>query len=93
MFTILIEKKAREYLQKLPVKTRRIIVEKIQELQINPFSGGNKERIEYHKPPAVYRLHISRSYTVFYLIDEEKEVVKIEKIETIEKAHKTYTRK
>ena len=59
MFIILIEKKAREYLQKLPIKTRRIIVEKIQELQINPFSGGNEERLEYHKP------HVSVSVTIY----------------------------
>ena len=93
MFTILIEKKTREYLQKLPIKTRRIIVEKIQELQLNPFSGGNREKLEFQNPPVVYRLHISRSYTVFYLIEEEKQVVKIAKVETIEKAHKTYSRK
>ena len=44
--------------------------------------------VECHNPPVVYRLHISRSYTVFYLIDEENEIVKIAKIETFEKAHK-----
>nr|WP_239441600.1 hypothetical protein [Methanospirillum hungatei] len=49
--------------------------------------------MEFQNPPVVYRLHISRSYTVFYLIEEEKKVVKIAKIETIEKAHKTYSRK
>ncbi|MDD1723817.1 MAG: type II toxin-antitoxin system RelE/ParE family toxin [Methanospirillum sp.] len=93
MHYILIEKKAREYLQKLPIKTRRIIVGKIQELSVNPYPGSNKEKLECYNSPVVYRLHISRSYTVFYLIDEEKEVVKIEKIETIEKAHKTYSRR
>ncbi|WP_298666448.1 type II toxin-antitoxin system RelE/ParE family toxin [uncultured Methanofollis sp.] len=92
MFTIVIERKAEEFLKKLPQKTRRIAVEKILELQEDPFPGGNKEKLECPHPPAVYRLHISRSFTVFYLIENDEQVVKIEKIMTIERAHKEYSR-
>ena len=93
MFTIVIERRAREFVKRLPPKTRRIIVEEILELKEDPFPGGNKEKLEYPHPPAVYRLHIGRSFTVFYIIEREESVVKIEKIMTIEKAHKEYSRR
>ena len=93
MFTIVIERRAREFVKRLPPKTRRIIVEKILELKEDPFPGGNKEKLEYPRPPAVYRLHIGRSFTVFYIIEHEESVVKIEKVMTIEKAHKEYSRR
>ncbi|ABN56110.1 MULTISPECIES: type II toxin-antitoxin system RelE family toxin [Methanoculleus] len=93
MFTVLIERKARELLKRLPPKTRRIVVEKIQELADDPFPGGNKEKLEYPHPPAVYRLHISRSFTVFYIIEHQESIVKIEKIVTNERAHKEYSRR
>ncbi len=93
MFTVLIERKAREFLKRLPPKARRIIIEKIQELTEDPFPGGNKEKLEYPHPPAVYRLHISRSFTVFYTIEHEEKTVKIAKVVTIERAHKEYSRR
>jgi mRNA-degrading endonuclease RelE of RelBE toxin-antitoxin system len=93
VFTIVIERRAREFVKRLPPKTRRIVVEKILELKEDPFPGGNKEKLEHPRPPAVYRLHIGRSFTVFYIIEREESVVKIEKIMTIEKAHKEYSRR
>jgi len=93
VFAILIEKRAREFLKKLPQKTRRIIVEKIQGLAEDPFPGGNKEKLECSHPPVVYRLHIGRSFTVFYTIEHDNNVVKIAKIMTIERAHKEYSRR
>lgn len=93
MFTIVIEKKAEKFLNNLPQKVRRIVVEKILELKEDPFPGGNKEKLEYHHPPAVYRLHVSRSFTVFYIIETDEHLIKIEKIRTIERAHKEYSRR
>ena len=91
MFNILIEKQAEKFLKKLPLKSRRIIVEKILELKNNPFPGENKEKLFCSTPPDIYRLHISRSYTVFYIIDIYNNIVKIEKIMTIDGAHKDYS--
>ncbi len=54
------------------------------ELKEDPFPGGNREKLECPHPPAVYRLHIGRSFTVFYVIES---IVKIEKIMAIEKVH------
>jgi mRNA-degrading endonuclease RelE of RelBE toxin-antitoxin system len=90
VFTVLIERKALEFLKRLPPKARRIIVEKIQELTEDPFPGGNKEKLECPHPPAIYRLHISRSFTVFYTIEHEENTVRIV---TIERAHKEYSRR
>lgn len=93
MFTLVIERKAEKFLKKLPQKTRSIIVEKILDLIEDPFPGGNREKLECPHPPAVYRLHIGRSFTVFYILETDENVIKIEKIMTIEKAHKEYSRR
>ena len=82
MFDIVIERKAEDFLKKLPKKTRRIVVDRILELKEDPFPGGNKEKLDYPHPPAVYRLHISRSFIVFSLIDADAHLVRIEKIMT-----------
>ena len=93
MFTIVIEKKAEKFLKTLPKKTRRIVIDNILELQEDPFPGGNKEKLEYNHPPVVYRLHISRSFTVFYSIQIDEHLIKIARIQTIERAHKEYSRR
>jgi len=93
VFTLVIERKAEKFLKKLPQKTRSIIVEKILDLIEDPFPGGNREKLECPHPPAVYRLHIGRSFTVFYILETDENVIKIEKIMTIEKAHKEYSRR
>jgi mRNA-degrading endonuclease RelE of RelBE toxin-antitoxin system len=93
LFTLVIESKAEKFLKKLPKKTRHIIIEKILDLKEDPFPGGNKEKLDYPHPPAVYRLHVSRSFTVFYIIETEVNIIKIEKITTIERAHKEYSRR
>ena len=93
MFTLVIESKAEKFLKNLLQKTRHIIVEKILDLRENPFPDGSKEKLDYPHPPAVYRLHISRSFTVFYIIKTDENIIKIEKIMTIERAHKEYSRR
>ncbi len=93
MFTLVIEYNAEKFLKKLPQKTRHIIVGKILDLSEDPFPSGSKEKLDYSHPPAVYRLHVGRSFTVFYIIETDENVVKIEKIMTIEKAHKEYSRR
>jgi len=55
-----------------------------------PGQGGDKELL--HLDYKLYRLHIGRSFTVFYQICEKDEQVKILEITTIERAHKLYRR-
>lgn len=88
----MIDREALRYISELPEKTQRLIKEKCHSLAEDPFpsQGGDKELL--HLGYRLYRLHIGRSFTVFYQIIEEEKLVKILEITTIERAHKLYRR-
>jgi mRNA interferase RelE/StbE len=92
MFEILIEEDANEFLLGLPPKSQEIIKKNLRKLEANPFPGypGDKEKLDLHIDPPVYRMHIGRSYTAFYPIDTEHTLVTIDILTTIELAHKSY---
>jgi mRNA interferase RelE/StbE len=79
-------------INRLPDKTRRIIKTALKRLEEDPFPGnpGNKEKLVLQGEIIIYRLHISRSYTVFYEIDKEEKRVIVQEILPIEQAHKKY---
>ena len=90
-YRLVIRKKALEFVNLLPSKSQRIVIEKCKTLADDPFTGhGDKEIIHRKGHDDIYRLHISRSYTAFYKIYEN--MVKILDITTIEQAHKIYGR-
>ena len=91
-YDVVIDIEAQEFLDSLPKKSRDIIKTKLKILIIDPFpgKGGDKELLNSPKHKAVYRLHISRSYTAFYRI--EGRIVMILWLGTIEAAHKIYGR-
>ncbi|MDD1665430.1 MAG: type II toxin-antitoxin system RelE/ParE family toxin [Methanomicrobiales archaeon] len=94
MYDILIERhRPLAYLDALPEKSRRIVREHILRLKEDPYPGhrGDKERLVIDGYE-MYRLHVGRSYTVFYRINEEAHVVKVLDIMTLEEAHKRYGR-
>jgi mRNA interferase RelE/StbE len=88
----LIERKALKYLSELPEKSQRLIKEKCHSLAEDPFPGQGCDKELLHLGYRLYRLHIGRSFTVFYQISEEDKRVKILEITTIDKAHKLYRR-
>jgi len=92
MFDVLIDEDANEFLLALPLKSQKIIRNNLRKLETNPFPGdsGDKEKLDLHIDPPVYRMHIGRSYTAFYTIDTEHTLVKIDILTTIELAHKIY---
>lgn len=92
MFEILIEEDANEFLLGPPPKSQEIIKNNLRKLERNPFPGdpGDKEKLDLHIDPPVYRMHIGRSYTAFYTIDTEHTLVKIDILTTRELAHKIY---
>jgi len=94
MFEIRIDEAAHEFLLSLPPKSQKIIKENLSKLETNPFPGnsGDKEKLDLPLDPPVYRMHIGRSYTVFYTIDIESQIVYIDILTTIEQAHKFYGR-
>ena len=94
-YQLLIEEKAPEFLQSLPEKSRRLVAERCLALAGDPFPGsgsGDREALRLSGFKKLYRLHVARSYTIFYRIFEEEKVVRILAITTIERAHKMYGR-
>ncbi len=82
------------FLHSLSDKSQRIVKEHMVRLKENPYpgEGGDKERLIIDGY-AVYRMHVGRSYTVFYKIFEKPEQkVHVYAIMTIEEAHKYYGR-
>lgn len=81
----------RDFLQSLDDKSKRIIKDNLAKLE-EPYPGrgqGDKEKIEW-KGDEVYRLHIGRSWTAFYDIDEDEGRVLVREILPIDRAHKEY---
>jgi mRNA interferase RelE/StbE len=92
-YQLVIKKNALEFVNALPSKSQRIVIERCKTLANDPFPGdGDKELIQRKGHRDIYRLHISRSYTAFYKIYKDEKMVKILEITTIEQAHKIYGR-
>jgi mRNA interferase RelE/StbE len=92
-YHLVIRKKALEFVNLLPSKSQRVVIEKCKTLACDPFPGqADKEVIHQKGHDDIYRLHISRSYTAFYRIYKNEKLVKILDITTIEQAHKIYGR-
>jgi mRNA interferase RelE/StbE len=71
-------------------KTRRIISSHLKTLEDNPFpgKGGDRELLNTRPGVKIYRLHIGRSFTAIYVIEEHS--VLVTEVMTIEQAHKKY---
>lgn len=91
-YKMLIDRKALNYLSVLPGKSQRIIKEKCKALADDPFPGKGGDKELLYLDYKLYRLHIGRSYTVFYQICEKEKLVKILEITPIGQAHKLYDR-
>ncbi len=92
-YQLIIKKKALEFVNSLPSKSQRVVIEKCKTLADDPFPGqGDKEIILRKGHEDIYRLHISRSYTAFYKVHKDEKMVLILDITTIEQAHKQYGR-
>ncbi len=91
-FTLVLWHELVPEINRLPEKTRRILKNALENLKEDPFPGslGDKEKLVLKGGNIIYRLHISRSYTVFYDIDKKKKQVIVHEILTIEQAHKRY---
>lgn len=80
------------FLETLDTKSRRICTNNLQKLAQDPYPGkgrGDKERLVV-RGEEVFRLHIGRRYTAFYVIIEKQRVVRVFEILPIGQAHKTY---
>ena len=89
-FKVVIDRIALAYLSVLPEKSQRLIKERCHALAEDPFPGQGGDRELLHLEFKLYRMHVGRSFTVFYQICEKNKLVKILEITTIDKAHKLY---
>jgi mRNA-degrading endonuclease RelE of RelBE toxin-antitoxin system len=91
-FSLILWHELSEEINRLPKKTRRIIRTALERLEEDPFPGGqgDKEKLVLKGGVIIYRLHVSRTYTVFYEIDKRKKLVIVQEILPIEQAHKKY---
>ena len=91
-FEVRIWPKTAEAINILPDKSRRIIKDALKGLAEDPFPGqhGDKEKLVLRKGVVIYRIHISRSYRVFYDIRQEEKLILVHDVLTIEQAHKKY---
>ena len=92
-FVVLFRQSAAEFLHALPKKSQHIAREQLAILKTDPYPGkaGDKERLNT-KGIDVYRLHIGRSLTAFYLIHTDTSMVEITHLMSTEQAHKRYGR-
>lgn len=91
-YRLLIEEDALEFIESLDEKSERICKSNLKKLADNPYPGegpGDTERLVL-EGETVYRLHIGRTFTAFYDIDEDVGVVRILEVLSIDDAHKRY---
>ncbi|MFH1650471.1 MAG: type II toxin-antitoxin system RelE/ParE family toxin [Candidatus Woesearchaeota archaeon] len=88
---VVLSEPATAFLTALDKKSKAICKKNLQKLSA-PYPGrgsGDKERLVIDGKDR-YRLHIGRTYTAFYVIDEEEKLVRVVEIMGIEAAHKKY---
>lgn len=81
-----------QFLQALDDKSRRICAGNLKKLAQGPYPGrgaGDKERLVV-RGEEVFRMHISRSYTAFYVVIERDKIVRVFEMLPIDQAHKKY---
>jgi len=91
-FSLVLWHELADEINRLPDKTRRIIKTALKRLEEDPFPGskGDKEKLVLRGGLIIFWLHISRSYTAFYEINNEEKLIIVQEILPIEQAHKKY---
>lgn len=93
-YEVLLSDEAREYYGSLSEKSQRIVKENLEKLEDEPYprpdaGSGDREKVVVDGEE-VYRLHIGRTHTAFYVVLENDEQVRVVDITTIDEAHKRY---
>lgn len=93
-YSILLAEDAREYITALDDKSTRIVKENLRKLEDDPYprpasGSGDKEKLVIDGEE-MYRLHIGRTHTAFYIISEEDTEVRVLEILPIDEAHDRY---
>ena len=90
-YEVIVSKEVKIFLKGLNEKSRTICRNNLLKLS-SPYPGrgtGDKEKLVIGGKER-YRLHIGRTYTALYLIDEEEKLVRVVEVLSIDAAHKKY---
>lgn len=93
-YNVLLSDEAREYYASLDDKSQRIVKENLEKLEDEPYprpdaGSGDREKVTVDGEE-LYRLHIGRTHTAFYVVDDSKNQVRVVDITDIDDAHKRY---
>jgi len=91
-YEVLLSDDAVSYLRSLDEKSERICKENLRKLTESPYPGegkGDKEKLVVDGEE-LFRLHIGRTHTAFYLVDGGANEVRVVEILPIDEAHKRY---
>jgi len=93
-YQVLLGEQPREFLDSVDAKTERIVKDHLSALGDEPYPKPDAGRGDREELPvdgrSMYRMHISRTYTALYTIDEDETVVRVREILPIDDAHKRY---
>jgi mRNA-degrading endonuclease RelE of RelBE toxin-antitoxin system len=93
-FTVLLGDQPRAFLNDADAKTERIVRDNLAKLAEEPHPRPGAGQGDREKLPVdgdeMYRLHIGRSYTALYTIDDAGSEVRVREILPIDDAHKRY---
>lgn len=89
-YRVRIDTDAIDFINSQTDKSRRIIEKHLKALEEDPYPGshGDKELLALRPGVKIYRLHIARSFTAFYEIEDA--IVFVNEVMTIGLAHKKY---
>lgn len=91
-YRVEVEARVQAFLDALEPKARRICVDNLKKLANGPFPGrgsGDKERLLV-RGEEVFRMHIGRTFTAFYVVLSKSRIVRVLEILPIAEAHKRY---
>jgi len=92
-FQVLLGEQPRSFIDGADDKTARIVRDNLSKLS-DPYPRPGAGRGDREKLPIdgreMYRLHIGRSFTAFYTVDEDESVVRVREVLPIDEAHDRY---
>ncbi|USZ67187.1 type II toxin-antitoxin system RelE/ParE family toxin [Halorussus salilacus] len=93
-YEVLLSEEAEGFFTDLDEKSQRICAETLGHLEENPYPDrgqGDKKKLKA-QDEEIYRIHVGRTYTAFYVVLEDEGEVRVTDLMTIEEAHKEYGR-
>jgi len=93
-YEVLLSAAPRDYVDALDEKSRRIVTDNLRKLEEDPHpqprpGSGDTERLTFGGEE-LCRLHVGRTHTAFYVIEESTQEVRIVDVMPIDEVHDRY---